>query len=265
MKKVYLGLVLVLVAVVAAGLVWVSLINKPTATQEVINYSFSVVNVYPHDAEAFTQGLVFLDGYLYEGTGLWGQSELRKVELETGEVLQRYKLPDEYFGEGIAIVDERIMQLTWLDRTGFIYDKETFRLIGNFSYSTEGWGLTYDGTHLVMSDGSSTLYFLNPTSFEVTRQIEVKDGDSTVTYLNELEYINGDIFANIWLEQKIAIINPQTGQVKGWIDLTEIYQPNNPEAVLNGIAYDAQNNRLFVTGKNWPNIYEIKLTSKTQP
>ncbi len=160
------------------------------------------------------------------------------------------------------MVNDSLIQLTWQSEIGFIYDKDTFALKGNFSYHTEGWGLTYDGKKLIMSDGTSNLYFLDPTTFQKTGQVSVHDGNASVTEINELEYINGAVYANIWLTQKIAIIEPNTGTVKGWIDLTGIY-PNNENSVLNGIAYDSQTNRLFVTGKNWPNLYQITITSKT--
>jgi glutamine cyclotransferase len=176
-------------------------------------------------------------------------------------------LPYQDFGEGIAIVNNTIIQLTWQSHIGFIYDKTTFALLGNFSYPTEGWGLTFDGTHLIMSDGSNNLYFLDPTTFQRTGQIQVHDGNTTVVNINELEYINGDVYANIWQTNTIAIINPETGQVKAWIDLTGLPCENtsNPGAVLNGIAYDQKNDRLFVTGKDWPSLYQINLTPQTNP
>ncbi len=224
-------------------------------------YTYKIVNTYPHDTAAFTEGLVFDKGVLYESTGK--SSSLRRVNLESGVVLQEINLPSEYFGEGLTVVKDSLVQLTWENHVGFVYDKATFDLLGNFSYSTEGWGLTYDGNRLIMSDGTSNLYFLDPATFQKVGQVNVHDGNSSVTEINELEYINGDVYANIWLQQKIAIINPQTGTVKGWIDLTGIYQSNNIDDVLNGIAYDTQNNRLFITGKDWPNLYQITITPKT--
>jgi len=208
--------------------------------------------------------LIFDKGALYESTGGLGASYLRRVDLQTGNVLQQYQLPSEYFGEGLTVVNGRLIQLTWLNHIGFVYDEDTFALLGNFTYTTEGWGLTYNGSDLVMSDGSSTLYFLDPTTYQTVGQVTVKDGNTPITNLNELEYVNGDIYANVWHTQKIAIINPQTGQVKGWLDLTSIYQPDlssSPDAVLNGIAYDQQTGHLFVTGKDWPNLYEIKVNA----
>jgi glutamine cyclotransferase len=234
-----------------------------------------VVNTYPHDANAFTEGLTYSDGFLYESSGLnstyGGISSLRRVDLTTGDVVQEYNLPSQYFAEGIAIVNSTIIQLTWQSHIGFIYDMNTFALIGNFSYPTEGWGLTFDGKQLIMSDGTDNLYFLNPTTFQRTGQVKVHDGNTNIQNINSLQYINGDVYANIWQTNQIAIINPQTGQVKAWIDLTGLPAAtavnSNPNAVLNGIAYDQQNNRLFVTGKDWSSLYQIKLVpqSSTTP
>jgi glutamine cyclotransferase len=224
-------------------------------------YTYKIVKTYRHDPSAFTEGLVFDNGVLYESTGL--TSSLRRVDLESGNVLQKVSLSEEYFGEGLAVVNDSLVQLTWQNHIGFIYDKSAFSLLGNFSYDTEGWGLTYDGNRLIMSDGSSKLTFLDPITFQKNGQVIVHDGNTSITNINELEYVNGDVYANIWLQQKIAIVNPQNGYVKGWIDLTGIYQSNNIDDVLNGIAYDSQNNRLFITGKYWPNLYQITITPKT--
>ena len=234
---------------------------SPTTITTATNYSYSIVNTYTHDANAFTEGLAYSDGFLYESTGIYGASSLRRVDLITGNVQQEGMVPNQYFGEGITIVNNAIIQLTWQSHVGFIYDKTTFELLGNFSYSTEGWGLTFDGKQLIMSDGTDNLYFLDPTTFQRTGQVAVHVGNTNVVNINELEYINGDVYANIWQTNTIAIINPQTGQVKGWIDLTGLPSENNsdPNAVLNGIAYDQNNNRLFVTGKDWPILYQIKL------
>ena len=227
-------------------------------------YSYKVINAYPHDKRAFTQGLVFEDGFLYEGTGLVGRSTLRKVKLETGKVVQGRKLPEQYFGEGITIYGNKIIQLTLRAKVGLVYDKESFELLGQFNYPTEGWGITHDGRHLIRSDGTSTLYFLNPETFERASRIEVADGDGPVSGLNELEYVQGQIYANVWRTDRIARIDPKTGRVTGWIDLGGLL---GTEArgqlvdVLNGIAYDAENDRLFVTGKLWPKIFEIELAS----
>ena len=236
----------------------------PTPTPSTSNgpttYTYKIVKTYPHDTSAFTEGLVFDNGVLFESTGK--SSSLRRVDLESGNVLQKVSLPEEYFGEGLAVVNDLLVQLTWQNNIGFIYDKSTFSLMGNFSYSTEGWGLTYDGKSLIMSDGSSNLTFLDPATFQKVGQVSVHDGNTSVIDINELEYVNGDIYANIWLQQKIAIINPQNGVVKGWIDLTGIYTSNNIDDVLNGIAYDSQTNRLFITGKDWPELYQIIIASK---
>jgi glutamine cyclotransferase len=253
MKKRHLTIILVVaVALVIGSVILVLLNNRPP---------YEVVKVYPHDENAFTQGLVIEQGVLYEGTGLYGNSTLRRVDLETGNVLQSYALPDEFFGEGITVFGDKIIQLTWQNQKGFVYDKHSFELLQEFSYPTEGWGITNDGSQLIMSDGTANLYFLDPETFQKVGQVEVRDGNASVTNLNELEYINGEVYANIWLTDKIAIIDPQTGQVKAWIDLTGIYtqENNDPNSVLNGIAYDAEGDRLFVTGKLWSQLFEIKL------
>ena len=256
MKKLHLTAILVVAVALVIGSAVIVLLNDT----EPVNYTYDVVNVYPHDQNAFTQGLVIEQGVLYEGTGLWGSSTLRRVDLETGNVLQTYALPNEFFGEGITVFGDNIIQLTWQNQKGFVYDKHSFDLLQEFSYPTEGWGITTDGSQLIMSDGTATLYFLDPETFEKIGQVEVRDNEP-VTYLNELEYINGEVYANIWLTDKIAVINPQTGQVTAWIDLTGIYTPENsdPNNVLNGIAYDAEGDRLFVTGKRWSQLFEIKL------
>lgn len=227
-------------------------------------YTYKVVNVYPHDPNAYTQGLVFENGVFYEGTGLYGQSSLRRVDLESGDILQIYELPAQFFGEGVAIYGNKIVQLTWQSNIGFVYDKDSFEQLEEFSYSTEGWGITYDGKSLIMSDGTSTLYFLDPETFRVTSHIEVCDNDNPITRLNELEYIHGEVYANIWQTDDIVKIAPKTGKVTGWIKLEGLLAPeyrSEPVDVLNGIAYDAKNHRLFVTGKLWPKIFEIKLIS----
>jgi glutamine cyclotransferase len=238
-----------------------------TPSDTVTVYTYRVVNSYPHDPDAFTQGLVFEDGVLYEGTGLYGRSTLRKVDLETGAVLQIHELPAQFFGEGVTIYGDRISQLTWLSHVGYVYDKESFALLRQFSYPTEGWGITHDGTHLIMSDGTSTLYFLDPETYEEVHRVEVLDGGSPVTELNELEFIQGIIYANVWRTDRIAMIAPSTGQVVGWIDLDgllgEEYHAQQT-GVLNGIAYDAEGDRLFVSGKWWPRLFEIELIPEEQ-
>lgn len=233
-----------------------------TISDVVLVYTYKIINKFPHDPNAFTQGLVFEGGALYEGTGLCGHSSLREVKLETGDTLRVLELPVQYFGEGITIHDDRVIQLTYHSHVGFVYDKESFDLMHEFNYSTQGWGITHDGTHLIMSDGTSTLYLLDPATFEDVGQIEVSDSIGPVTYLNELEYINGEIYANIWNTDLIAIISPQSGNVAGWIDLEGLLRPEDITGridVLNGIAYDTDGDRLFVTGKYWPKLFEIEL------
>ena len=228
-------------------------------------YGYEIVNTYPHDPGAFSQGLVIVDGYLYEGTGQRGRSTLRKVELETGKVLQQVSLDRRFFGEGITIWDERIYQLTWQAGLGFVYDKETFKELGRFRVRGEGWGLTHDGTHLILSNGTQTLQFLDPKTFRVVRRLNVRDGRNWVRNLNELEYADGVILANVWGSDQIAWISPKTGNVTAWIDLrglTPAVIRHNSDAVLNGIAYDPESKRLFVTGKNWPKLYEIRIVKR---
>ena len=227
------------------------------------NARISVLATYPHDTDAFTQGLVYADGYFYESTGLYGKSTLRKVEPATGKVVQELKLADQYFAEGLALYEDQLYQLTWKEHTGFIYDK-AFALLGSFSYPTEGWGLTTDGNSLILSDGSATLYFLDPQTLQTTRTVQVSQSGQPVEQLNELEYIQGEVYANIWYQDVIVRIDPSSGQVLGQIDLSSLREGENapdPADVLNGIAYDAKESRLFVTGKNWPYVYEIALVN----
>jgi glutaminyl-peptide cyclotransferase len=221
--------------------------------------SATVVRSFPHDPRAFTQGLEFFDGFLYESTGRQRQSTLRRVVIETGKVVQSVRLPDTTFGEGLTIFHGKIYQLTWLDKTGFIFDLRTFRKLGNFSYNTEGWGLTHDDASLILSDGTNRLQYIDPNSFQVTKTLEVFAGPTAVTNLNELEFIRGEIWANIWHSDRIARINPKSGQVTAWIDLAAITEreTHEQEDVLNGIAWDPGRQRLFVTGKDWPKLYEI--------
>jgi len=236
----------------------------PTTSNITPVYSYNVVNTYPHDRSAFTQGLVFEDGVLYEGTGLNGHSTLRRVELETGEVLQIHELPAQFFGEGVTVYENDIIQLTWQSHVGFVYDRDSFELLQEFNYSTQGWGITHDGERLIMSDGTATLYFLDPETFEEIGRVGVYDNDGSVNRLNELEYVQGEIYANVWQTNCIARIDSQTGQVVGWIELKGLLTPEDrgePVDVLNGIAYDAENARLFVTGKLWPKLFEIELIS----
>jgi glutamine cyclotransferase len=227
--------------------------------------SYTVVRVYPHDAGAFTQGLLYVDGHLYESTGLNGRSSIRMVDLPTGRVLQKYDVPAEYFGEGLTDWGSNLIQLTWKAQKGFVYDRFTFAVQRTFSYSGEGWGLTHDGTQLIMSDGTSYLRFLNPKTFRETRRIRVTgEGGRPIENLNELEYVRGEIYANIWQSDIIVRISPHTGKVLGWIDLSQIIDKHElagTDAVLNGIAYDAAADRLFVTGKLWPKLFEIKVAT----
>lgn len=230
---------------------------------EVKTTTAKVIAEFPHDPTAFTQGLVVVEGQMYEGTGKKGESTLRKVDLKSGRVELFVPLEHDIFGEGITILGDRIYQLTWQNRIGLIYDLKTLRPTKTFRYSGEGWGLTHDGKRLIMSDGTSLLRFLDPQTFEVVKRLRVTSSNGAVDKLNELEYVKGEIFANIWYQDRIARISPETGEVLGWIDLSAIYPSRRratKEDVLNGIAFDESSGRLFVTGKNWPKIYEIELT-----
>jgi len=232
---------------------------------KVSTYSYKVVNVWPHDQDAYTQGLAFHDGKLLESTGLVGRSSLRRVELETGKGLQKVDVPAPYFAEGITLLKGKIYQLTWQDGVCFIYDAWTFEKIGTFKYQGEGWGIANDGQSLILSDGTNQLRFINPDTFQVQKTIAVSDGSRPQHEINELEYVQGEIYANIWHADRIARINPQTGAITGWIDLTGLLtrgDVQDEEAVLNGIAYDEANDRLFVTGKLWPKLFEIRLIRK---
>jgi glutaminyl-peptide cyclotransferase len=224
--------------------------------------SVEQVRAYPHDPDAFTQGLEYHAGYLYESTGRYGESSLRQVELETGRVVRRVDLPPQYFGEGLTVLDGRIYQLTWREGIGFVYDLDTFEQVGTFEYTGDGWGLMNDGTSLIMSDGSDRLRFLDPQTFRVTRVLQVRDGAVPVHELNELELVRGEIWANVFHSDHVARIDPRTGRVIAWLDLSGLYPPRqrtDREAVLNGIAYDSATDRLFVTGKLWPRVFEIRV------
>jgi len=232
-------------------------------------YGFQVVHAYPHDPGAFTEGLFYKDGFLYESTGLNGQSTVRKVKLETGEIVQRSELPPQLFGEGISDWGDRIVGLTWQTQVGFVLDMKTFELQRQFSYPGEGWGLTHDERQLVMSDGTPALRFLDPQTLRETHRVRVTAAGEPVQQVNELEWVEGEVYANIWQSDRIARIDPKTGQVVGWIDLTGLLSvkdrlSGNPD-VLNGIAYDAAGKRLFVTGKLWPRLFEIRLVRKAGP
>lgn len=223
---------------------------------------YVVQHVYPHDAKAFTQGLEYADGVLYEGTGLNGASSIRKVDLATGRVVQKRDVSSRYFGEGITVWKSALVELTWDTGVAFVYDKTTFKPIRQFSYEGEGWGLTHDGTNLIMSDGSDRLRVLDPDTFAERRRIAVTDHGVPVRDLNELEFVRGQILANVWLTDRIARVDPETGHVTGWLNLEGLLvgrEPLSANAVLNGIAYDEAHDRLFVTGKLWPRLFEIRI------
>ena len=231
---------------------------------------YEIVATYKHDSDAFTQGLLYRNGYLYESTGQFGESTLRKVDYKTGNVLQKYKVPKDYFAEGIALVGDEVYQLTWQSGIGFVYSLDDFKLLREFRYSGQGWGLTYDGTSLYQSDGTHIIRVIDPKTYTTMRTITVnKEDGNPLMKLNELEWVKGEIWANIWHSEEIgkpnhiARINPESGKLLGWINLAEISPKDtkrNDENTMNGIAYDAEGDRIFVTGKNWKNLYEIKLT-----
>jgi glutaminyl-peptide cyclotransferase len=233
-------------------------------TADVPVYGYQIVRSYPHDPKAFTQGLQYVDGVFYEGTGQNGQSSIRKVKIETGEVLQKRDVPAEHFGEGITVWKNDLIELTWQTHVAFVYDRATFEPKKRFSYPGEGWGLTHDGTDLIMSDGTSELRFLDPVTFTEKRRLKVTAGGSPLRNLNELEHVKGEIFANVWQTDTIARIAPDTGKVTGVIDLHGLLTPAERARtdVLNGIAYDAARDRLFVTGKWWPKVFEIRVVKR---
>lgn len=255
----------------AWSLIFASILAPTSATATVFQpklYGYRVVRVYPHDPNAFTQGLIYFDGHLYESTGLRGRSSLRMLDLKTGAVLREFNLSGQLFGEGLTNWKDTLVQLTWTAQTGFVYDRRTFRALKTFQYKGEGWGLTQDGVHLIMSDGSSSLRFLDPQTFQIVKSVTVSDRGAEVRSLNELEYVHGRIYANVWQTDRIAIISPENGRVDAWIDvsgLRPITTSGNPEAVLNGIAFDSAHDRLFVTGKLWPDIFQIQLVQKRNP
>ena len=234
--------------------------RKPAPVQ-----SYKVIATFPHDTTSFTQGLVYAsEGQMYESTGLEGESTLRRVDIATGKTLQRLDVPAQYFAEGLTMVGDELVQLTWQHKLGFVYDRHTFKQKRTFSYKTEGWGLASDGTAtLVMSDGSDTLTFLDPKTFAVARTLRVRDAERPVPNLNELEWIEGEIWANVWLTDRIARISPKTGEVNAWIDLSSLWpvaqRPMPAEQVLNGIAYDKATRRIYITGKKWPRLYQISV------
>ena len=229
-------------------------------------FGYRVEGEYPHDRRAYTQGLAYVDGVLYEGTGLNGQSTLRRVDLETGEVLQAVGLSEEYFGEGIAVIGDRIYQLTWKNGVCVVYDRESFEFVEAFGYPTEGWGLTTDGERLIMSDGSNRLFVRDPETFAVIDTVDVYEGMEPIWNLNELEIVDDEIWANVWQTDLIARIDLETGKVTGWIDLSGLLSERDRRRhqvdVLNGIAYDPETDRLFVTGKLWPKLFEIEVVPR---
>jgi glutamine cyclotransferase len=233
-----------------------------SATAEPPVDGYRIVREYPHDPAAFTQGLLYLDGKLYESTGLNRQSTVREVRLEDGKVLRSVSIPPQYFGEGLVNWGPDLLSLTWTDGIGFRWNRSDFRPKGSFRYSGEGWGLTQDGKHIILSDGTSNLRFFDPATMQEKKRLAVTFKGQPVDRLNELEWVKGEIFANIWMGRRIARIDPKSGKVKGWIDLTRLAAENSngdPDAVLNGIAYDAKGDRLFVTGKNWAKLFEIDI------
>jgi glutaminyl-peptide cyclotransferase len=244
-----------------AVLVLVTTIESLSSAQSAPVYGYSVVNSFRHDPGAFTQGLIFRDGFLFESTGQNGQSSLRRVRLETGEVLQRYTVDGRYFAEGLTDWGNRLIQLTYTTKIGFVYDLSSFTLQKTFTYTGQGWGLTHDTRRLIMSDGTPALRFLDPETLRETGRITVKDGGTPIDNLNELELVKGEVYANVWMTDRIAIISPDSGRVTAWLDLTGIRGPirSSSEDVLNGIAYDATRDRLFVTGKYWSRLFEIRL------
>lgn len=261
-----IGVFLLLLACVACGnnsnSSLPSVSTGSASTNTVPTHGYQILNIFPHDSNAFTQGLILVDGKLLESTGQEGFSSLRSVELETGKILKKVEIPSPYFAEGVTLLNGKVYQLTWLHNVGFIYDAQTLERVGEFQYAGEGWGLTTDGQSLIMSDGSNRLQFLDPNNFRVTRTISVTEGTKPVGQLNELEFVRGEIYANIWHDERIAVIDPQSGRVKAWIDLTGLMPETevlDEEAVLNGIAYDQANDKLYVTGKLWPRLFEIKV------
>ena len=235
-------------------------------TSSIPVYDFTVVRSFPHDPTAFTEGLLYQDGFLYESTGLNGHSSIRKVKLETGQVLQTKDIPPQYFGEGLTVWKDTLVGLTWQTQTGFVFDLATFEMRSQFAYPGEGWGLTQNGKELIMSDGTATLRFLDPKTFLEVRRVKVTADGIPVDQVNELEVVGDEIFANLWHTNTIARIDPANGKITGWIDLGKLFpgagKGLNGENVMNGIAWDADKKRLFVTGKLWPKLYEIKLVPR---
>jgi len=260
-RAVVAGLALVTIGIAAAMVYGNLRANGDTVAKGAPVYGYEVVNKYPHDPEAFTQGLIYRDGYFYESTGLEGQSSLRKVEVETGRTVRLHDVPRPHFAEGLTDWGFKLVQVTFTSRTGFTYDIETFAERSTFSYMGQGWGLTHDEKQLIMSDGSASLRFLDPETHREIGRVEVRDQGRPVTDLNELEYVRGDVYANVWHTDRVAVIDPRSGAVREWIDLAGLNPESGSrsEAVLNGIAYDPSRDRLFVTGKWWSKLYEIRV------
>jgi glutamine cyclotransferase len=247
--------------VVVAGIVGFAGISTAQRTPAPVQ-SYKLIAAFPHDTSSFTQGMVFAgDGKIYESTGLEGESTLRLVDIASGKTLQRIDVPSQYFAEGLAMVGDELLQLTWRSQLGFVYDRKTFKQKRTFPYKTEGWGIAYDGSaRLVMSDGSDTLTFLDPKTLAPTKTLRVQDAGKAIGNLNELEWVEGEIWANVWTTDRIARISPNTGEVNAWIDLSSLYPRAQREPgadVLNGIAYDASTRRIYITGKKWPRLYQI--------
>jgi len=252
--------------VILRVLLLAGLLITAEAWAQVPVYSYRVVETLPHRDHAFTQGLLVHDGHLYEGTGRYGQSEIARLQLTDGKVLRRRALPDRYFGEGIAIVGDRLFQLTWRANIVFVYDRDSFEVVSNHYHPGEGWGLTYDGRHLILSDGSATLQFIEPEGFQVQRRLDVRLDGQAVSRLNELEYIDGEIWANVWQTDRIVRIDPDSGAVNAIVDLgglAERTRASGGDTVLNGIAWDAETRRLYVTGKLWSDLFQIELRPAT--
>ncbi len=253
------------IAAALVGVVGVAIVAgnaAPELQQSTVVQGVQVTGTYPHDPKSFSQGLVVEGETIYEGTGKYGASFLREIELSTGTITAEVPLDSRYFGEGITIFGNRIYQLTWKERTCLVYDKDSLKFLGTLQYAGEGWGLTDDEKNLYMSDGSSTIQVLDPRTMKVIKRLPVKEGRRRIEKLNELEFVEGEIYANIWYSDQIARIDPENGKVLGWIDCGSVYPGRNRpdrEHVLNGIAYDAESKRLFITGKNWPKLYEIKV------
>lgn len=258
-----LPLIVLFFSVTIGSFILWGIFQRPPMVDE---YTYKVVAEYPHDTNSYTQGLIFRNGFLYESTGKYGQSKIRKIRLDSGEVVQEYSLAAEYFGEGLCQVNDKLIQLTWKENTGFVYDMD-LKKIDEFSYDAQGWGLTFDGKHLIMSDGTSALFFLDPTTYEVVDKVLVRLGATRMSNINELEYINGLVFANKFMDDMVYLIQPTDGKVVGRINLEKLLpwsrRPTN-DSYMNGIAIRPDNGNLLITGKNWPSIFEIELEKLTQ-